>query len=186
MRLLVVVTLVLTATHGFAQEQECGAEASYIAALALGAEIDSFGDYLADLGDPGEDGFSLSQMQETLEYHGLNVSLQQANRSIIERHLLANVQQDRAKVLPIVRLDGDHFVLLTGVTLDGFEGVDYPDAVLISNDELDRRRLDNYLMLVSNAEISSPIQFWRVVQWCSVLCLIGVGGALAWNFYKKR
>lgn len=159
----------LMCQNGFSQkikvsETECGVIAAFIAVKTLSSDKLSYTEFLASCGRSGVLGYTLDQLEiaikrQSLHTLGLETSVEQLRD-----------RAKRQKFLAIVRLDGNHFVLVTSLRGSSIEFVDFPKSSGMREADFVSRWTDKKALLIATDEI--PLSY------SSRFGFVWVGGAI--------
>lgn len=138
--------------------EECGATAAFMACCTFIPSVEPYKDFVAKLGPVGKGGYSLEQIEKAIASKNLHTLA--IETSLDSLRLRANQQQ----FLAIVRLDLNHFVLITRLEPSGVELVDFPRIEVLPETVFLSRWKDRKAMLISS-QAFLPVRSNMWVQW---------------------
>lgn len=158
---------------------DCGALVSFVALQVLRPDAQQFEEFVKDMGPMGDNGYDLKQISSILEKNGISTLAVHTTNYDELRSVIA-AQEKNAPRLAVLRLDMNHFILLTDIDEVGIYYFDFPRAKqFIQKDDLLQRWKDGYALIVSSREIrlsGTTRRYWMLAATAFFIfvCLIWI------------
>lgn len=146
---------------------DCGALVSYVACVAFGPVKESYKTFVENLGTRSDAGYSLLQLQRGIESQKLKSLTIQTDYHTLD-HFFQQSRSGRAvgPIVAIVRLDGNHFVLLTEFRKNGVMVCDFPsEAEYMTAKDFNSRWKDGYALLIARENLTFLVHKNAVWPW---------------------
>jgi ABC-type bacteriocin/lantibiotic exporter with double-glycine peptidase domain len=143
----------------------CGAYSLYVSLKALDAPVGSYQEFEERLGGPSVEGYSLGQLQQAAQEHGMQTLAVQTNAE--------NLLRRPGRFACIAHIKGHHFVNLSQIDAGRMRIIDPPRDYRVAIDTL-RTQWDGTALLISTTPLLAEEDLPRDWPWKGILLATAV------------